>query len=187
MSEPTLYKIGRRLTVSEYQRLGREGAFPDDARLELVDGEVREMSPIGVSHAWIVDQLSHALFTQLPNHHVRAQNPIDLDKYNEPQPDLVVARKTPAFKLRHPLPPDVLLVIEVSDSSLRQDRRGKIPRYARSGIPEAWIVDVGRERIHAFSEPAGLTYQRETIHNRGEVIHSAAIPSLRLPVEAAFD
>ncbi len=187
MSKPTMYKIGRRLTVSEYQRLGREGAFPDDARLELVDGEVREMPPIGVSHAWIVDQLSHALFTQLPNHHVRAQNPIDLDKYNEPQPDLVVARRTPAFKLRHPLPPDVLLVIEVSDSSLRQDRRGKIPRYARSGIPEAWIVDVGRERIHAFSEPAGITYQRETTFNRGEVIHSAAIPSLRLPVEAAFD
>ncbi|MDE0008088.1 MAG: Uma2 family endonuclease, partial [Gammaproteobacteria bacterium] len=129
----------------------------------------------------------YALIALLPNLHVRAQHPIDLDKHNEPQPDLVVARKTRAYKLRHPLPPDVLLVIEVSDSSLREDRRGKIPRYARAGIPEAWIVDVGRERIHAFSEPAGITYQRETTHNRGEVVHSAAIPSLRLPVEAAFD
>ena len=182
-----MYKIGHRLTVTEFQRLGHEGAFPADARLELVDGEVREMSPIGVSHAWIVDQLSHALFVQLPDYYVRTQNPIDLDKYNEPQPDLVVARRTPAFKLRHPLPPDILLVIEVSDSTLRQDRRQKIPRYARSGIPEAWIVDVGRERIHAFSEPAGITYQRETTYTRGEIIPSAAIPSLRLPVETAFD
>ena len=166
------YKIGNRLTVTEFQRLGHEGAFPADARLELVDGEVREMSPISVSHAWTVDQLSHALFVQLPDYYVRTQNPIDLDKYNEPQPDLVVARRTPAFKLRHPL---------------RQDRRQKIPRYARSGIPEAWIVDVGRERIHAFSEPVGITYQRETTYTRGEIIPSAAIPSLRLPVETAFD
>ena len=86
-----------------------------------------------------------------------------------------------------PCPPDILLVTEVSDSTLRQDRRQKIPRYARSGIPEAWIVDVGRQRIHAFSEPAGITYQRETTYNRGEIIPSAAIPSLRLPVETAFD
>ena len=188
MEERARYHLDRKITVDEYQRLGREGFFPDHLRLELIDGEVREMPSMGPSHAWIVDRLALRLIRQLGDtHHIRCQGPVDLDMYNEPEPDILVARPDPVFARRHPNPPDVLLAIEVSDSTLREDRRHKIPRYARSGIPEAWIVDVGRERIHVFTEPAGITYQRETTYNRGEIIPSTAIPSLHLPVEAAFD
>lgn len=188
MEERAPYKLNRKITVDEFQRLGREGFFPYDARLELIDGEVREMSPIGPSHAWIVDLLVKSLIEQLADRYlVRGQNPIVLDSRNQPQPDIVVARRNSAFKLRHPLPPDVLLAIEVSDSTLRQDRRHKIPRYARAGIPESWIVDVGRERMHVFTQPAGITYQSEVTRTRGETIHCAAIPDLHLQVNQAFD
>ena len=182
-----MYKIGHRLTVTEFQRLGHEGAFPADARLELVDGEVREMSPIGVSHAWIVDQLSHALITQLPDYYVRTQNPIDLDKYNEPQPDLVVARRTPAFKLRHPLPPDILLVIEVSDSTLRQDRRQKIPPLRPLRHPRSLDHRRG-PRTHPRLQRTGRSHlpARDNLQPRRD--HPLRRnPFLRLPVETAFD
>lgn len=188
MEERVPYKLDRKITVEEFQRLGREGFLPFEARLELIDGEVREMSPIGPSHAWIVDLLAESLFRQLADRYrVRAQNPIDLDRYNEPQPDIVVARRNPAFKLRHPLPQDVLLAIEVSHSSLCQDRRHKIPRYARAGIPESWIVDADRERIHVFTQPAGITYQSEITFTRGETIRCTSIPDLELKVDQAFD
>ena len=188
MEERAPYKLDRKITVDEFQRLDREGFFPFEARLELIDGEVREMSPIGPSHAWIVDRLVESLILQLADRYrVRGQNPIVLDSRNQPQPDIVVTRRNPAFKLRHPLPPDALLAIEVSDSSLRQDRRHKIPRYARAGIPESWIVDVGRERIQVFTQPAGITYQSETTYARGESIRCTAIPDLRLKVDGAFD
>ena len=180
MEERASYQLGRKITVDEFQRLGREGVFPDGSRLELIDGEVREMSPVGPSHAWIVDRLLAMLFRQLGDmHHIRCQGPVELDIYNEPEPDILVARPNPAFAHRHPTPPDVLLAIEVSDSTLRQDRRHKIPRYARAGIPESWIIDVGRRRIHVFTEPAGITYQSETTHGLGDTIESPTIRSLR--------
>lgn len=188
MEEPAPYKLGRKVTVAEFQRLDREGFFPFEARLELIDGEVREMAPIGPSHAWIVDRLAEELILKLADtFRIRGQNPIVLDSRNQPQPDIVVARRNSAFKLRHPLPPDVLLAIEVSDSSLREDRRHKIPRYARAGIPESWIVDVGRERIRAFTQPVGITYLSETTFTRGEAIRCTSIPDLQLKVDQAFD
>ncbi len=188
MEERATYSLNRKIAVDEFQRLGREGFFPPDIRLELIDGEVREMAPIGPSHAWIVDRLAESLILQLADRYqVRVQNPIDLDPRNEPQPDLVFTRRSSAFKLRHPLPQDVLLAIEVSDSTLREDRRRKILRYARAGIPEAWIVDAGRERIHAFTQPAGITYQSEITRSRGEGVPCSTIPDLRLDVDDAFE
>lgn len=182
MEERAHYHLDRKITVDEYQRLGREGFFPEDVRLELIDGEVREMSPVGPVHAGIVDRITEALMRRLiDTHRIRVQNPIDLDAHNEPQPDIVVAKRLTELDHRHPNPSDVLLAIEVSDSTLRQDRRHKIPRYARAGIPESWVVDVGRRRIHVFTEPAAVTYQSETTHAPGDTIESPTIRSLRVP------
>ena len=188
MEERPRYQLHRKITVDEFQRLGREGFFPDDARLELIDGEVREMSPVGPSHAWIVDRLAARLIRQLGDtHHIRSQNPVDLDTYNEPEPDISVARLDPVFARRHPNPSDVLLVIEVADSTLRTDRRHKIPRYARSGIPEAWIVDVGHRRVRLYCQPAGITYQSERILRPGQAIRSTTIGELDLTVDQVFE
>ena len=188
MEERARYHLDRKITVDEYQRLGREGFFPDDVRLELIDGEVREMPSMGPSHAWIVDRLALRLIRQLGDtHHIRCQGPVDLDMYNEPEPDILVARPDPVFARRHPNPPDVLLAIEVSDSTLREDRRHKIPRYARSGIPEAWIVDVGHRQVRLYSKPAGITYQSEEVLRPGQAICSTTIEELDLTVDQVFE
>ena len=182
MEERGRYQLDRKITVDEFQRLGREGFFPDGARLELIDGEVQEMAPISPVHAGIVDRVNEALMRRLiDTHRIRVQNPLDLDVRNEPQPDIVVANRLAELDHRHPNPPDVLLAIEVSDSTLRQDRRHKIPRYARAGIPESWIIDVGARRIHVFTEPAGITYQSEATHALGDTIESPTIRDLRIP------
>lgn len=182
MEERATYHLDRKITVDEFQKLGREGFFPHETRFELIDGEVREMPPVGPLHAGIVDRLTEALMRRLiDTHRIRVQNPIDLDPRNEPQPDIVVTKRLDELDQRHPNPPDTLLAIEVSHSTLRFDRRQKIPRYARAGIPESWIIDVDGRRIHVFSQPAGITYQSETVHGLGDTIESPTIPTLRLP------
>ena len=186
MEERASYDLGRKITADEYQRLGREGFFPDDARLELIDGEVR--ARVRPAHAWIVDRLVARLVRQLGvTHHIRCQGPVDLDVHNEPEPDIAVARLDPVFARRHPSPSDILLVIEVADSTLRTDRHDKIPRYARTGIPEAWIVDVEHRRLRLYSKPRGITYQSEQVMRPGQAIRSATIEELDLTVGQVFE
>lgn len=189
MEERTSYDLDRRITVDEYQRLGEEGFFSDGARLELIEGEVRETAPVGPPRAWIMGQLAMALIRELGDTHlIRNRNPVDLDANNEPLPDLSISRLDPVFARRHPVPSDVLLVIEVSDSTLlRADRRDKICRYARSGIREAWIVDVEQREVRLYSEPAGITYQCEQVLRPGQAIRSTTIKELDLTVEQVFE
>ena len=188
MEERAQYHLDRKITVDEYQRLGREGFFPDDVRLELIDGEVREMVPVRPSRAWIMGQLAMRLVRQLGDTHlIRNRNPVDLDANNEPLPDLSISRLDPVFARRHPIPSDVLLVIEIADSTLRTDRRHKIPRYARSGIREAWIVDVGYRQVRLYSKPAGITYQSGEVLRPGQTIHSTTIEELDLTVDQVFE
>ena len=188
MEERAHYKLDRKITVDEYQRLGREGFFPEDVRLELIDGEVREMSPVGPVHAGIVDRITEALMRRLiDTHRTRVQNPIDLDARNEPQPDIVVARRLAELGHRHPNPSDVLLAIEVSDSTLRQDRRQNIPPYARAGILEAWVNDVASRRIHVFTQPAGITYQSETCTGSTHMALGTRRPPVRQGTRSGFD
>ena len=121
----------RRFTVDEFARMGEAGIFTGDDRVELIDGEILEMTPVGPPHAWIVNRLTELLMTRLGSStYVSIRNPIRLGRDTEPQPDLVVARRSGAYARRHPEPGDVLLVVEAADSSLRYDRLEKIPRSA---------------------------------------------------------
>src|SRR5215213_9412762 len=143
----------RSFTVAEYERMGQFGIFSEDDRVELVRGEIIEMSPIGERHAASVNVLDEIVRERLKRTvTVSVQNPIQLDDYSEPQPDIaVLKRRDDFYRHAHPRPEDVLVVIEVSDSTLDLDRTVKLPLYAAAGIPEAWVVNLPEERIEVYS------------------------------------
>jgi Uma2 family endonuclease len=161
-----------RFTVDEYHRLGEAGILGEDDRVELIDGEIVMMTPIGSRHAACVDQLTRSLVELYGDAGVvRVQNPITLDVRSEPQPDVVVLRPIASrYFDRHPQPADVLLAIEVADSSLGYDRRIKIPLYASAGIAELSIVDLGRELVDVHREPFPGGYAERRTYRRGERI-----------------
>ena len=185
----TVVEIHRhRFTVEDFAHMGEAGIFAADDRVELIDGEIREIAPIGPPHAAIVDRLAELLLGRLAGRaNVRIQNPIRLGRYTEPQPDLVVARRrTDYYAGRHPEAGDVLLVIEVADSSLLYDQVEKAPRYAAAGIPEAWLVDVSGETVTVYSRPGPDGYFEERLLRRGNEVRSEAVAGLRLPVDEIF-
>ena len=174
----------RSFTVAEYERMGRFGIFSEDARVELVCGEIIQMSPIGERHAARVDFLTQFITLRLRRSAiVRVQNPVQLDDYSEPQPDIAVLKPRDDFyNGAHPRPEDVLLVIEVSDSTLDFDQKVKMPLYAGAGIPEAWLVNLPEERIEVYSDPADGEYQTVRSYARGRRLQSHTLASLRLSV-----
>ena len=175
----------RRFTADEYHRMGEAGVFRDDDRVELVDGEIVEMTPIGSRHAACVDRLN-ALLQPSPAGawHVRVQGPVRLDEYSEPEPDLSVLRSRADFYASaHPGPDDVMLVVEVADASLRYDRDIKVGLYARAGIPEAWLADLQNERVHVFTHPAPQGYRASRQLRRGERLTSQALPGVSFLVD----
>ena len=172
------------ITVDEYERMGEAGIFHPDARLELLEGEIYQMSPIGIPHASCVKFLS-TLLNGLFNGKllVSVRDPVRLSDLSEPQPDVALLRWRDDFYRRaHPTPADVLLVIEVADSTVETDRSYKVPLYARAGIPEAWLVNLPEERIELFAEPAGGAYQVNRIFSRGDDVESHGVAGLRVGV-----
>lgn len=141
--------VRHRWTVSEFQRMGKTRFLDPKARMELIEGELFEMAPIGSFHAGTVTLLAH-LFARAVGETavISVQSPIDLGEHSEPQPDLTLLRPRADYYLsRHPRAEDVLLLIEVSDSTVQFDRKTKVPLYARHGVPEVWLV-VGPRRRH---------------------------------------
>ncbi len=171
--------------VSEYHRLAQAGIFLEDDRVELINGEVVEMSPLGSAHAACVNTLDDLLHEKLRGlAQISAQNPIQLDDYSEPQPDVAVLKpRTDRYARAHPRPEDVFLVIEVADTSIEYDRRVKLPLYARAAIPEAWLVDLNQELISVFSDPRDGEYQNYREFKRGETIASEGVANLNLAVD----
>lgn len=149
-----------RITVEHYYRMAEAGLFAPDERVELVDGEIVDMPPIGSRHAATAAQLADLLTAAVGNHAmVRTQWPVRLSDDTEVQPDLSVVRaREDYYRTRHPVAADVLLLVEVSDSTLRYDREVKVSLYARCGIPEVWIVDLHGEQIHFYLTPAEGRY-----------------------------
>jgi Uma2 family endonuclease len=142
-------------TVSDYARMRETGILAEDDRVELIDGEVRVMSPIGPLHAAIVKRLNILLMKCAPsNVIISVQDPIQLNDNSEPQPDLaIVVYRSDFYADAHPAAKDVLMVIEVSDSTLDYDRDEKVPRYAAALIAEAWIVDLQHQTIERYTQP----------------------------------
>jgi Uma2 family endonuclease len=176
--------VKRSFTVAEYRRMVEAGILSEADRVELIDGEVFEMSPIGKRHAACVGLLTRVL-TLLLQHValVWVQNPIRLDNYSEPQPDLVVLKLRPDFyRDSLPTPEDVLLVVEVSDTTLDYDRKIKVPLYARAGIPETWIVNLPEERVEVYADTVGGAYRTVNSYSRGDELQSSALAPLRVSV-----
>ena len=175
----------RKFTVAEYYRMGEVGILHHTERVELIDGEVIVMSPVGVPHATVVNLLTMAFAEQARGRYiVSVQNPVHLDDYGEPQPDLVLLRPRDYYaEERHPGPEDMLLAVEVSDSTLTFDLRVKSQRYAAAGIPEMWVMNLPGDCIERLDEPGPEGYGRRTTFRRGDKISPAALPDLELAVE----
>jgi Uma2 family endonuclease len=171
-------------TVETYQRLGELGVLHEDDRVELIAGQVVQMSPIGPDHWSCVNRLN-TLFAPLAGRAatVSIQNPLVLDEHHEPQPDVVLLRhRADGYRARPPRPADVLLVIEVADSSLRYDQEVKIPLYARAGIREVWLVDLTTHRIEIYGEPATGSYTHGRTLSRDAVLSPRHVPNFSLAV-----
>ena len=176
-----------RFTVAEYERMGQTGILTEDARVELIEGAIVQMSPIGSRHAASVDRASHAFRQLLASAIIRVQSPIKLGEYSEPQPDVTLLRTRADFYAdAHPGPEDVLLVVEVADTSLDYDRQTKLPLYARAGIPEAWLVDLPGNRLWVYRGPAAEGYAEVRWLERGQAVSPQAFPDVEIPVESVL-
>lgn len=188
MTADATVDLRRRFTVEEYERMGEVGVFAPDERVELLDGEVVAMSPIGPKHASVVDVLAEELVLLLARRaSVRVQNPVRLPPRSEPQPDIVVARRRrDAYRSAHPTAEDTLLVVEVADSSLRIDRAVKLPIYASQGIVEVWIVDLAGDVVHVHTDPVDGGYRDVRTLGRGQRLAPVALPDAVLDVETVL-
>jgi hypothetical protein len=152
----------RRITVDEYHGMARTGLIAPDARVELIEGEVARMAPIGDRHGDAVEELDELLHEAVRGRaRVRCQMPVRLDEYSEPQPDFVVTRPRTGRK-GHPSAADVFLIVEISDSTLRHDLDIKVPLYARHGVPEVWVIDLKHHKLHLYRSPVEGSYQYAT-------------------------
>ena len=168
----------RRFTVHEYHKMAEAGILHEDDRIELLDGELVEMAAIGTRHFNCVNRLTRLLVTSVGEDIVVSiQNPVRLNEYSEPQPDVALIRARD-YDESLPTPEDVLLLIEVSDTTLAYDRGTKLSRYAQAGIPELWIVNLPGERIEHHTGPSGDLYGHVHLLRRGETVESAALPGL---------
>jgi len=172
----------RHFNVAEYYQMARAGVLTEDERVELVRGEIVAMSPIGSRHAACVDRLYMRLIRWARKRFiVRGQNPIRLDDDSEPQPDLAILKPRDNFYSdAHPMPQDVLLVIEVADTSVGYDRAEKAPLYAEAGIPEMWLVDLSEGVVEIYTEPVDGVYSSVRQVTRGEVLASTSLPGLSI-------
>lgn len=172
-------------TVDEYYRMAEAGLFSEERHVELIEGEVIEMSPIGSRHAGCVDDLNSLITHQVGRLAiVRVQGPIRIDEYSEPQPDLALLKpRRDSYRRSHPTPSDVLLVIEVADTSAHYDRNVKLPLYARAGIPEAWLIVLAKDFIEVHREPKNGKYQKVQRLKRGKSLNSPTVQGLSLKVD----
>jgi Uma2 family endonuclease len=178
-------QIARKLfSVSDYARMRESGILAEDDRVELIGGEVRSMTPIGPQHAAIVKRLNTLLTRQLADIAiVGIQDPIRLSDFTEPQPDIAILQQRADFyAAEHPGAADVLLVIEVADTSAEYDRYEKIPRYAEAGIAEAWLVDVANQVIEQYTLPRSGRYLNLRRLEHGDIITSSVLSAIELRV-----
>lgn len=176
----------RLFTVAEYDCMIATGILRDDERVELIAGEIVQMCPLGSRHAVCVDKVSQLLIRQVTEAiNVRVQGPLRLTDTWEPQPDILVL-KDPAddYTASLPTPADVLLLIEVSDSTLAYDRYTKQAMYAQHGIRELWIVNLVSDILEIYTQPADGTYSMVRVAQRGETVQPTLLPAVMLPVAA---
>ncbi|NJL35786.1 MAG: Uma2 family endonuclease [Leptolyngbyaceae cyanobacterium SM1_4_3] len=177
--------LRRRFTVDQYHRMAKAGILKQDDRVKLIEGEIVEMSPIGRRHAACVNRLT-ALFSQRLTTYalVGVQNPVVLGDRSEPQPDLTLLKlRSDFYEARHPQPEDVLLIVEVADTTAEADREIKIPLYARNSILEVWLIDLNKPAVEVYQNPSLGKYQTIQIFRSGESCFISAFPEIELKVD----
>jgi Uma2 family endonuclease len=178
-------QVQRKLfTVEEYEQMVRAGVLHEDERLELIEGEIIEMSPIGSAHLAHVNRTNHLLVQRAGAlAQVSVQNPIHLPQ-SELQPDIVLLRPRPDYYAGAiPQPADVLLLIEVSDTTVDVDRNVKIPLYGRNGIIESWLIDLTANVIEVYRGPAATGYRIKQTYGPGDDISLSALASLSVAAD----
>jgi Uma2 family endonuclease len=179
-------QLARRLfTVDEFYRMAEAGIFQADDRVELIEGEIVEMVPIGSHHAGVVKHLIALLSPLISADQaiLSVQDPVRLSELSEPEPDIALLRpRSDFYSESHPGPMDVLLIIEVADSSAEADREIKAPLYARAGIAEVWVIDVEGRLLDVYHHPFSGTYAFHVTAARGDTVSPEALPDVRLKV-----
>ncbi|MBK7764955.1 MAG: Uma2 family endonuclease [Sulfuritalea sp.] len=184
---PTLLEVRERAavpyhrwSVEEYHQMAQAGLLDETDRVELIEGELIDMAPIGSKHAFRVDSIARALQRAVGTSFlVRVQNPILLGEHSEPQPDIAVV-KDKNYSEAHPGPEDVLLIVEVSDTTLAYDRDVKLSLYARHGIPEVWLLDVNAGELTVYREPAEGQYRLIRKPTRAEAVSPTLVPAVAI-------
>ena len=176
--------VSRSFTVDEYHRMVEAGILREDDRVELLDGQIVEMGPIGPRHAGCVSALNRLLSRKLGDTVIfGVQSPVVLRPRSAPEPDVAVLRWNAGFyREEHPGPADVLLIIEVADSSAATDRGVKIALYTAAGIPEVWLVDLEREQVEVYRSPTPRGYQDVRTFARGQAITALLVPTAEIQV-----
>ncbi len=173
-----------RFTVDEYYKMVELGMLKDYEKAEIIEGELIQKMAIGDRHAFIVDTLTKFFIKNVSDDVlVRAQNPVRLSDYDESEPDLALADLNKFDGKRHPRPEEVILLVEVSDSTVKYDRNKKLPLYAEAAIPEVWVVNLPNEIVEVHTQPSVGLYQFVKIFKRGEIVQSEALPELNLEVD----
>ncbi len=172
-------------TINEYHRMRDARIFAEDDRIELIDGEIIKMAPIGPRHAACVKRLAEYLGEKVRKLAiVGVQDPVLLSDFSEPQPDIsLLKRREDFYSEAHPTPEDILIAIEVADTTAENDRQIKIPSYARAEIQEVWLIDLPSDRIEIYTHPNSGIYQEIRTVLRGQKIISPAFPNLKLKAD----
>jgi Uma2 family endonuclease len=176
----------RRFTVTEYHQMAQARILGEDDRIELIEGEIIEMSPIGPLHSAIVARLTELFVVTFRDAaQINVQSPIQLTDDTEPEPDLTLLRRLPDYHASHtPEPNDIFLVVEVADSSLVYDRQVKSQLYAQSNIAEYWVIDLNAETVTEYRDAGPDGYGITRVLRRGEQISPAAFPDRAVTVDS---
>jgi Uma2 family endonuclease len=185
LSEVPTGEPGRyRLSVREYDRMAKAGVFHPDARIELINGEIVTMTPIGDGHDYVVTRLEQLLHRHLDGRAVvRTQGPLLCGEWSEPEPDLAVVRGPLERYQGRPTASDALLVVEVANSSLQRDQHDKVPLYGRLEVPEVWVVDLPHGRVRVYTEPKDDGYATRAVLTPSDTLVPTAFPDVEIPVD----
>lgn len=172
-------------SVTDWQRMGEMNLFAPESRVELIEGQIFDMPPIGTEHSGCIDWLNQNWFMQLQGKAlIRVQNPLRLGDFSEPQPDIMLLKpRADFYRKAHPQAEDVLLLIEVADSSVDYDKTIKIPLYARYGICETWIINIPEQLIHIYQQPENNSYKIKIDKQQNENLTAQAFPEIQFTVK----
>lgn len=178
----------RLITTSEYDRMIEAGIYTENDRIELLNGEIIELMPKGPRHVYFNESIADFFKERLGKDvDVRSQNPIHLDDFSEPEPDIVLAKPPRENYLeKHPTPADILLVMEISDATLAYDREDKALAYSRNGIRQYLLLNLQNETLEDYREPNADGYGFKRTLRKGDVLNLAAFPEIEIKIDDLF-